>query len=404
MTKFIPQFFAVALVATAVSNIHAQSPFPVTLDRVAPNGACTGLTANRLSVDPASGGVTLEGVNNLTCLPDSAAGLGNIVVSVPPGPHASGDAVGASVQNIPVGATCIIKGTVSEQGGGVVGGQGWASDTVLCSSCASSASRSLILTNVSTTVAWNVRFRVQCSITSSGYTVSAPEIQSGLVTVQPGTIAVGACPYQGTGGDQVPPGHDGITIADRQNVTFSSYGFPGGSSGNRDVTTWVGLNGAWPGTNPPLGGSVAEGYGFPGSWFNNTNFFMQRGRFIAMKFRAPIDQGWYGRNSEYTRYPYAGQANTGPYSMSISKCPGQFRPAAGAELPARCSEPPAAGAGIRWIIVNPNATYNGDRCALKAGETYYFNLFAADPMFNLTDSLCPGANCEYKVGSQAIFQ
>lgn len=404
--KSVHRILAVALVATAACNVHAQSqaPFPITLNRVAPNGACTGLTANRLSVDPASGGVTLEGVNNLTCLPDGAAGLGNVVVSVPAGPFASGATVEATVQNIPVGATCTIRGTVDVQGSGVVGGQGWASDTLLCSSCAATASRSLVLTNFSTSVAWNVRFRAQCSITSGGYSVAAPEIQSQIVTVQPGTIAVGSCPYQGTGGDQVPPGHDGITIANRQNVSFSSYGFPGGSSGNRDVTSWVGLNGAWPSSTPPLGGTVAQGFGFPGAWFNNTNFFMQRGRFIALKFRAPLDPGWYGRYSQYSRYSYAGQPNTGPYSMSVSKCPGQFREAPGAELPSRCLEGPSAKNGVEWIIVNPNVPYTGSRCALKAGETYYFNLFAADPDGDLNDSLCPGANCEYKVGSQTIFQ
>ncbi len=403
MTSFHPRFAFAALLVFTAANAQAQTPFPVTLDRIAPNGACTGLTANKLSVDPASGGVTLEGVNNLSCLPDGAAGLNNVVVSVPPGPIPSGATISATVQNIPVGATCVIKGTANVQGSGLVGGQGWASDSVLCSSCSSTASRSLVLTNISTTTNWDVRFIAQCSITSGGFSIGAPNVQSAVVTVQPGTLAVGSCPYQGPGGDQVPPGHNDLTIAaNRQNVSFSSSGFPGGSSGNRDVTTWVGLNGAWPGTNPPLGGTVAEGYGFPGAWYLNTNFFMQRGRFISMKFRAPVDVGWYGRASEYSRYSYTGQAFTGPYSMSISKCPGQFRVAAGAELPTRCVEEPNSKRGLRWIVVNPNATYSGDRCALKAGETYYFNFIAADPDADLSVSLCPGANCEYKVGSQAV--
>ncbi|MEO8011261.1 MAG: hypothetical protein ABI650_06410, partial [Dokdonella sp.] len=223
------------------------------------------------------------------------------------------------------------------------------------------------------------------------------------VTVQPGTIAVGDCPYQGIGGDQVPPGHDGVTIANRQSVSFSSYGFPGGSSGNRDVTTWVGLNGAWPtAATPPLGGTVAEGFGFPGAWYNNTDFTMQRGRFIALKFRAPVNSSWYGRTSEYTRYGDL-QGATSAYSMSVSKCPGQFRAATGAPVDSRCVLGPASKNGIGWTIVNPNVPYLGEFCPLKAGETYYFNMFAADPAGDLSTSLCAVSTCGYKVGSQNIF-
>jgi len=386
--------FLVVAISLLPGLLLAQGTFPLRLERTGANGVCDNMTANRMSVDPGTGRVTLEGVSNLTCLPDGAAGLGNVNISVPAGPHASGATnVTATVSGIPAGASCTMRGSTNVAGSGLIGGQGWPDNISLCTSCGTSASRSLTLTNVSTTVQWRLRLQVQCSIASGGYSVLAPIVSSNEIVVQTATVAIGSCPF----GEQVPPtNHDGLTIASRQtSATFTM----GTSLGVRDVTSYVSILGAHPGDVTlfgrflPFPGSVAEGFGYPGNTGLQNQMQLERGKFVAMKFRAPQVSAtpWVGVRVPLQRFVPASPGTSSVFS--ISPCPGQFRAVPEVPLPAACVVRPDTKTGIDAVIVSASGSgYAGMSCPIKAGETYYLNIIAADPAGNLTQSLCEGTS------------
>ncbi len=391
--------------AMLLSGLVAAQTFPVRLERSGGNGVCDNMTANRMAVDPATGRVTLQGVTGMSCLPDGAAGLGNVGISIPAGPHASGATTTATVQNIPVGATCTLRGVANVSGSGIIGGDGWMDGTPLCSACPPSVSRTLSMTNVSFSAEWVFRLNVQCSIQSGGYAVQAPIVASNPVTVSPAPIVEGSCPF----GENVPPGHDGLTIADRQTQSFISNPTP---SGIRDVTAWTSLFGTnvggivWPGPiNLPSPGSPGLGYGWPGTNISQFYYRMDRGKFIALKFRAPdasVPSPWIGITSGMNTYsaPVAGA----PVTFAVAPCPGQFRNSIGAPLPPACvtPEPNSTKMSLTFIVVDPDVPYNGEHCPLEAGKTYYWNIIAADHRTNLQTSFCPSSYCEHRMSRNPL--
>jgi hypothetical protein len=394
--------FAAALLLPSV--LWAQT-FPVRLERTGTNGVCDNLTANRMAVDPATGRVTLQGVTGLTCLPDGVAGLGNISVSAPAGPHASGvSGLSVVVQNIPAGATCTLRGVSNVQGNGIVGGQGWSDGTPLCTACSSSVTRTIDLTNVDTQANWLLQLNVQCSIQSGGYAVQAPIVASNAITVQPTPIVQGSCPY----GENVPPtNHDGLTIASRQTTTPVSNGNNG--SGLYPATDWshffgVSTGGSVLGRPLTSPGSTAQGYGFPGRFIGQTYFQLDRNKFIALRFRAPTPDAnpvgnpvWTGVVSALGLYTAA--TPTSALSLAVAPCPGQFRDAPGAALPPACvvTNPNSVKDRINFVIVAPGVPYNGASCPIEAGKTYYFNVMAASPAVSLTTPLCSTTTCNYRM-------
>jgi hypothetical protein len=394
--------FAAALLLPSV--LWAQT-FPVRLERTGTNGVCDNLTANRMAVDPATGRVTLQGVTGLTCLPDGVAGLGNISLSVPAGPHASGvSGLSAVVQNIPAGATCTLRGVSNVQGNGIVGGQGWADGTPLCTACPSSVTRTIDLTNVDTLGNWVLQLNVQCSIQSGGYAVQAPVVASNAITVQPAAVVQGSCPF----GENVPPtNHDGLTIANRQTTSQVTNGINGG--GLYPATDWSHFFGTSTGgfVSPrtlPSPGTTAQGYGFPGRFIGQTYFQLDRNKFIALRLRAPQPDAnpnsnplWTGINSAVGKYTAA--TPTSGLTFAIAPCPGQFRAAPGAPLPSACvvQDPNSTKLAHNFIIVDPGIPYSGDKCPLEAGKTYYYNIMAIRQDDSLLTSLCTTTNCNYRI-------
>lgn len=402
--KFI--FAAALLLPTA---LFAQS-FPVRLERTGSNGVCDNMTANRMAVDPATGRVTLQGVSGMTCLPDGAAGLGNVSIAVPAGPHASGvTGLAATIQNIPAGASCTLRGVSNIQGNGIVGGQGWTDGTPLCTSCPTTVTRTIDLTNVDTQGNWVLQLNVQCAIQSGGYAVQAPIVASNSVTVQPSPIVEGSCPF----GENVPPSnHDSLTIASRQLTTQVSNGISG--SGLYPATDWSNLFGVNSGgfVSPrtlPSPGPAAQGYGFPGTFIGQTYFQIERNKFIALKFRVPQADAnpsgnplWTGIRSGVNTYSPVG--TTGPVTFSIAPCPGQFREVPGAPLPPACitQDPNSTKGSQTFIIVNPGVPYTGSQCALEAGKTYYWNMMSINAAGSLQTTLCPSTNCNYRMSRNPL--
>lgn len=394
--------------------------FPLRLERSGVNGVCDNLTANKMSVDPTTGRVTLENVNNLTCLPDGVAGLGNVNIDVPLGPHPSGTSgIVATVQGIPAGATCTLRGptnTTDSVGNGFVGGAGWTDGSTLCTSCAPSVSRTLTFTNATTTDEWKFRLEVQCSINSNGYAVLAPVVSSGVIRVSPATVAAGSCVF----GEQVPPGHDGLSVsANRQLITTASDGAFGGN-GIKDVTLWTSLFGTTTGgfVSPrtlPSPGSPAQGYGFPGTFTSVFQIRVDRGKFIALKFRAPTPDPnptgnplWTGIASNLGSA--APQSQGAPATYAIAPCPGQFRSVSGAPLPPQCVKVGSSKSILTFVFVAPGVAYVGDKCPLLEGQNYYFNIITADPEesqgLTFENSFCTSSYCNVKParGSLSIEQ
>ncbi|WP_440225637.1 hypothetical protein ACQQ2N_10345 [Dokdonella sp. MW10] len=358
--------------------------FPVRIERAGNNGVCEGMTANRMSVDPASGRVTLQGVTGMTCLPDGAAGLSTISVNVPTGPHASGiTGVTATVQGIPSGANCTLRGVVNTTGSGIVSGAGWADGTTLCTNCGTSANRVLAFDNTSTTAQWKFKLQVQCSLSSGGYAIQSPVIQSAEVTVQPATVAVGDCPY----GDQVPTdGHDGLTMAKRQLQVTTTGQHAYNGAGLKDGTAYINLFGAYGGGGViggrliPSPGPVSEGYGHPGIHGSLFGYRINQGEFLALKFRAPRagEPAFKGLRNQIKPYSTSSVPGT-LVSMAVAPCPGQFRSTQISPIPPGCIvNAGQEGASLATVVTVANAPYNGDQCPIEAGKSYYLNIIAVN--------------------------
>ena len=396
-SKFSSAVLCVFVSGLLLSSLVSAQTFPVRLERAGTNGVCDNMTANRMAVDPLTGRVTLQGVTGMTCLPDGAAGLGNVGISVPGGPHPSGvAAVTATVQNIPAGATCTLRGSTDIQGNGVIGGDGWSEGSLLCSACPTSVTRTLALTNVSTTVNWVLQLNLQCSIQSGGYAVQAPIVTSNQITVLPATVVEGSCPF----GEQVPPiNHDGLTSLNRQTTTQVSNGYQG--PGLKDATLWTSLfgvtTGGWiAGVTLASPGPSNQGYGFPGTHGNQTYFRMNRGQFIAMKFRAPAaGTNWTSVRANLNFY--SADSPSSQATFSIAPCPGQFGRCLGLTAVACVTNNPKARRA-RWDSSSLiEHSYTGEQCALEQGKTYYWNIMAINQAQSLQNSLCVATTCNYRM-------
>ncbi len=390
--------------------------FPVRIERAGNNGVCDGMTASRMSVDPSSGRVTLEGVTGMTCLPDGAAGLSTISVAAPAGPHASGvTGVTATVQGIPTSASCTLRGIVNTSGTGIVTGAGWADGTSLCTNCGTSVNRVLAFDNGSTTAQWKFKLQVQCSLSSGGYAIQSPVIQSNEITVQPATVAAGNCPY----GEQVPPeNQDGLTLSSRQTmVTVNEAGYQGNNA--KDATLYAALFGVHTGGNLtptdilPTPGPSSEGYGYPGTHGNNFQFRIESNKFMALKFRAPQVSAtpWQGVMVGFS--PYSATTQGTAYTAVIAPCPGQFRSTALVNIPAACVMPASSGTELGRLLTMftaPNGTVPAGYCPLELGKTYYLNLISAnvETQGALTTTLCaqtaPGSSCNARIARSSMFR
>ncbi|HNR91677.1 MAG TPA: hypothetical protein PKO41_04535 [Dokdonella sp.] len=407
-----------ALLAVTSSVVLAQSqPFPVCLKRTGSNDCeSNDTTATHMGIDPASGRVTLQGVEGLgSGLPGGASGLGNISWSItPPNPATSGDNVTVIVQNIPAGASCEMRPITTQSGSGSAGGDGWTAGTQLPLNGAGTASLPRNLALSASTAGWELKLNVQCSIaTNDGYFVYGPVMSSPSITVPPSQIIVtGDCPYVDGNGDMVPPGHDGLTMASRQtSINVLQNGYQG--NGNKDASLYTNLFGVHVGGvtigGRPVGtpGDLAQGYGYPGTYGNNFVWRIDTGKFVALKFRAPSTPDWKGVAS--TVRTYSPTTNSTPVSWAIAPCPGQFRSvqpgvngvplgAPAIDLPPACVDSfgGTKGSGVMTIVSDPNDPYPIalGKCPLTMGKTYYINIMAVDPepIGNLNPATPVGSN------------
>lgn len=405
MSRFIFEgLAAVALLAVSSGVVSAQQSFPVCLQRTG-SSVCEGnnTTATEMSIAPTTGAVTLRGVEGLgSGLPGGATGLGNITWNITPlNPAASGDNVTVIVQNIPAGASCTMRPVTTELGSGSIGGDGWTDGALLPLNGAGTASLPRNLAMSASTAGWEVKLNVQCSIaTSDGYFVYGPVMSSPKITVPPAQIVVtGDCPYVDGSGDMVPPGHDGLTTASRH-LTVSATNGPNGN-GNYDALNYTSLYLANAGGGTVGGrllaspGSANEGYGWPGTYFNNVTKSIQTGKFVALKFRAPSHMSWKGIS--FFLRTWSPEFNGVGVTWAIAPCPGQFRsvvpgqsgvPAGSPQVnvPAACvaNDPATKGTGIYTIVSDPANPYTftgfGAKCPIEMGKTYYLNMIAADAL------------------------
>lgn len=132
-----------------------------------------------------------------------------------------------------------------------------------------------------------------------------------------------------------------------------------------------------------IGESSAPGAalnGYPGRTGNTWVPFIQRDKFVAFAFQADLARG------ESQSFNIAETTVVTPafFSVSISECPGDFRPS----LPPNCRV--SGGFGTIISARHPTENYPGV-CMLRPGRTYYFNITHRDAANATT---CPEAVSE----------
>ena len=172
----------------------------------------------------------------------------------------------------------------------------------------------------------------------------------------------------------------GLTDAMRQPTATISTGLNTGVG--IDVLNYTSVFG-FANNTFPAGNPDNVGFGFPGSYYADTEFGVQKNKFIAMKFRAPSNSSWL---NEVARMRFfIGTAYT---QIAIGQCPGQFGTDTNFPVNASCR---VAGKG-EDLIWNITQAVTGN-CQLVPGNTYYLNVINASNMSDLTQSTCSSSSC-----------
>jgi hypothetical protein len=243
--------------------------------------------------------------------------------------------------------------------------------------------------NTSGVVNGTITFKAKCTYqdpTNANLQMVRSNIQTAqTVTVEPGTTP--APTYCTSVSELANP--RGLTDAMRQPTGTVSTGLnPGVGIDFLNYTSVFGFaNNTFPAGNPDN-----VGFGFPGSYYADTEFGVQKNKFIAMRFRAPSHSTWL---NEVARMRFfIGTAYT---QIAIGQCPGQFGTDANFPNNASCR---VAGKG-EDLIWNVTAGTTGN-CRLVPGNTYYLNVINSSNMSDLTQSTCASSSCALGISHTGI--
>ena len=129
--------------------------------------------------------------------------------------------------------------------------------------------------------------------------------------------------------------------------------------------------------------TFAEAYSLP--WPGNSNvnrrLNVPRGDYIALKFQPSSVVGQAGRMS--TELDLAGREKI----MTITECPGDFRPS----IPVECKRFDVF-TNLFWANEDAQGNVPFGHCRLEAGKDYYLNVMFAN-INDPTQNLCPGSQC-----------
>ena len=352
------------------------------------------MTGSMFQIDPTTGNVSIELVADATCYPTPVALIAsNASISVVGSATVGGGTTGQGPVNLqlntglagPVaGVTCAPDGVVANNVSVV---SGWTS--TLCANCGASASRQVVLQNTSGVVNGTITFKAKCTYQDPG-NANLQTVRTNIQTAQTVTVLPGTAPppqYCDSVSELANP--KGLTDAMRQATATVASGLHTGAG--IDVLNYTSLFG-FANNTFPSGSPDNAGFGFPGSYYADTEFGVQKNKFIAMRFRAPSNGSWQGEVARM-RF-FIGTAYT---QIAIGQCPGQFGTDANFPNNGGCR---VAGKGedLSWNIPPPST----GNCELVPGETYYLNIINAFGTTDLTQSSCGSSTCSLGISHTGI--
>lgn len=399
-----PLSAAVSIVAVVVSSTAYASQFNVDL-RATPSSNSCAFIGSMLQIDPATGNVTIDVVGASTCnsgsggYPEAVTAVATNGVLVPSATQVGGGTSGSGVVNVLLSTglsavdanlRCVTDGITSSVAH--VTATGWSG--VICGAgssvqCGPTHTMPVTLSNSSTSTNGAVNFKAICSY--AGAAPSFPNAVATTVTIAPSsavTVLHGTAPvvdYCSAVTQLSSPPHS-LTVAQRQTVGTATGGI---TSGAVDFTNFNSVFGV--ATN--VGGTAAEGYGFPGTNRSLTELRIERDKYVSLRFRAPLTPAWTNIPGAFFTYPVASVTSW----VAISRCPGQFAQDAvwswspvnaASQVCLRQPEGP-----LSWIVTNSTSHEN---CQLIPGNTYYLNIMQSNtPAMNQT--FCNSSSCNLKL-------
>lgn len=137
--------------------------------------------------------------------------------------------------------------------------------------------------------------------------------------------------------------------------------------GEIDVTQLTSLYGAFPGSEVLRRPTIAKN------------------SYVALEF-VPV-----GNINQYGKFSFISTYSIAPVSITLSECPGDFRPKE--EFPQSGCALDAAGNGEGSVYYIIDTTSPGSlRCQLQSGKKYYLNIVNAN-LGNADTTICPYTNC-----------
>lgn len=351
------------------------------------------LSGSLLNIDPATGKVTIDISTDVTCYPSAINAMAaNANIAVTGATTVGGGQTGQGTVNLQLntgltgvtnGVTCTPDGVTASN---VTVVSGWTAS--LCTNCGPAATRAVVVQNQNNTSNGTITFRAKCAYQDPG-NANLQTVRSNIVNTQTVTVLPGSIPaptYCQSVSELANP--KGLTDAMRQpsgNVTLGLH--PGTGI---DFLNYTSVFGFAPNTYV-AGNPDTAGYGFPGSYYADTQFSILKNKFIAMKFRAPSNPSWIGETAKMRFVP-----DLGFTQISIGKCPGQFGSDANFPMNGACTVV-AKQQDLNWMIT----TGSTSNCKLEPGEIYYLNFINASGS-DLTQSTCPSSACSLRVNHTGI--
>lgn len=406
--KIPATIIAVALGSLLVpSDAHAQ--FQVDLVATPASNSCT-LNGSVLTIDPVTGNVTIDVVGQSSCgstggYPEAVTAISTLGALTLSTTQVGGGTTGTGVVTVTLGTgltaaepnvKCITAGSVPSVSH--ITATGWSG--VLCGdgvapTCGTSHSKAVTLANSSTTTDGTVTFNASCSYTGApsstpnSVSTSITIAQSSAVTVVHGTAPV--LDYCSSVSQLTSPPHS-LTEAQRQLTGNSSGGNPAGTG--LDFTRYSAIFGS----SPDTGGTVAEGFGFPGTNRSLTNLGLQRDKYTSLQFRVPTGATWLNKVGAFAMIP-----NGAATWFAISRCPGQFSQDAvwawsAANAASQVCVQQADQQTLPWKITTSASEGN---CRLIPGETYYLNIMQSNHP-QMGTSTCSSSICTPRIASSLL--
>jgi hypothetical protein len=345
-------------------------------------------------VDPNTGNVSIDLAADATCYPTPIGLLANnasISLTTPStvgggttGQGSVGLQLNTGLVGPVAGVTCVPDGVTATNVSVV---SGWSA--ALCANCGPTAARTVVVQNTSGVVNGTITFKAKCTY-QDPVNANLQTVRSNIVTAQTVTVIPGTAPppqYCESVSELANP--KGLTDAMRQPTGNVASGLNIGTG--IDFLNYTSVFG-FANNTYPTGSPDNVGFGYPGSYYADTEFGIQKNKFIAMKFRAPSNPSWFDESARM-RF-FIGTAFT---QIAIGQCPGQFGSDANFPNNASCR---VAGKGedLIWRITTA-ATGN---CQLVPGKTYYLNIINSSNNTDLTQSTCQSSSCSLGISHTGI--